>query len=75
MTLGQGQGEVIQYIFRHICFFVPNFYGVAQTVFMWEAKGIAVAAAVDADGATKTNWKHKVTPDRGDLINLVISQK
>ena len=30
---------------------------------MWEAKVVAAAAAV----AAETNWKHKVTPDRGDL--------
>ena len=29
---------------------------------MWEAKVIA------ADAATETNWKHKVTPDQGDLM-------
>ena len=33
---------------------------------MWEAKVVADAAAV-ADAA-ETNWKHKVNPDRGDLI-------
>ena len=38
---------------------------------MWEAKVIATAAAdanADSDAAAETNWKHKVTPDRGDLI-------
>ena len=33
-------------------------------VLTWEAK---VVAAADADAA-ETNWKHKVTPDRGDLM-------
>ena len=33
---------------------------------MWEAKDIAAAA----DAATETNWKHKVTPDWGDLMKL-----
>ena len=42
-------------------------------VFTWEAKVIAAAAAAadadaDADAAAETNWKHKVTPDWGDLI-------
>ena len=36
---------------------------------MWEGK---VFAAVDADAAdadaAETDWKHKVTPERGDLI-------
>ena len=34
---------------------------------MWEGK---VFAPADADGA-ETNWKHKVTPDRGDLIKEI----
>ena len=38
---------------------------------MWEAKVVAAAdaAAADAADAAETNWKHKVTPDRGDLMN------
>ena len=41
---------------------------------MWEAKVVAAAdaaAAAEADAAAdaaETNWKHKVTPDRDDLI-------
>ena len=43
---------------------------------MWEAKVIAAAAAAaadayayaDADADAETNWKHKVTPDWGDLM-------
>ena len=46
-------------------FFVPNIKGLAQTVLTWEGK---VFAAADADAA-ETDWKHKVTPERGDLIN------
>ena len=34
---------------------------------MWEAK---VFAAADADA--ETNWKHKVTPDWGDLISSYV---
>ena len=37
--------------------------GLAQTVLTWEGK---VFAAADA---AETDWKHKVTPERGDLIN------
>ena len=33
---------------------------------MWKAKVVAVAD-VAADAA-ETNWKHKLTPNRGDLI-------
>ena len=46
-------------------------------VLTWEAKIIAAAAAAAAaDAAAEMNWKHKVTPDWGDLITLktVISQ-
>ena len=43
-------------------FFVPNIKGLAQTVLTWEGKVFA-----DADAA-ETDWKHKVTPERGDLI-------
>ena len=39
---------------------------------MWEGKVFAAAAAdVDADAdadAAETDWKHKVTPERGDLM-------
>ena len=31
--------------------------------FMWETKIVAAA-----DAAAETNWKQKVTPDRGELI-------
>ena len=44
--------------------------GLAQTALTWDAK---VFPAVDmatnaAVGMAETNWKHKVTPDQGDLI-------
>ena len=39
-------------------------------VLTWEAK---VVAAADAD-AVETNWKHKVTPDRGALIMQNINE-
>ena len=50
-------------------FFLPNIYGLAQTVLTWEAKVVVAVdeAAVVADTA-ETNWKHKVTPDWGDFI-------
>ena len=40
---------------------------------MWEGKVFAAADAdanADAADAAETNWKHKVTPDRGDLISI-----
>ena len=33
---------------------------------MWETK--VIAAEADTDVAADTKWKHKVTPDWGDLI-------
>ena len=57
-------------------FFVPNIKGLAQTVLMWEGKVFAAADAdadADADEA-ETDWKHKVTPERGDFNMLNWSQ-
>ena len=48
-------------------FFVPNIKGLAQTVLTWEGK-VFVAADADAADVAEMNWKHKVTPDRGDLM-------
>ena len=47
-------------------FFVPNIKGLAQTVLTWEGKVFAAAAAAETD------WKHIVTPERGDLIMDVL---
>ena len=52
MTLGQGQGKVIQYI-------SPDPY------ILWLEARMPADAAV---GTEETNWKHKVTPNQGDLI-------
>ena len=49
-------------------FFVPNIKGLAQTVLTWEGKVFAAADVADEDAA-ETDWKHKVTPERGDLIS------
>ena len=48
-------------------FFVPYIKGLAQMVLTWEGKVFAAADADEVDAAD-TKWKHKVTPDRGDLI-------
>ena len=60
VTLGRSSSTIPQ---THI-FFVPNIKGLAETVLTWEGK---VFAAADADTA-ETDWKHKVTPEWGDLI-------
>ena len=69
VTLGQGHGEVIQYISQTHIFFVPNIWGLAQTVLTWEAKVFCGGGRADA---VETSWKHKVTPDRGDLNSQVL---
>ena len=46
-------------------FYVPNIYGLAEMVLAW------VVAAADM---AETNWKHKVTPDRGDLMICNLSR-
>ena len=53
MTLGQGHGKVIQYIF-------PDPYILCAKYLRFSSKVFAAAEA-------ETNWKHKVTPDQGDL--------
>ena len=55
-------------------FFVPNTKGLAQTVLTWEGKVFAADDDADADAdAAETDWKHKVTPERGDLIIKIIT--
>ena len=54
-------------------FFVPNIKGLAEVVLTWDRKVFAVGDAEDTDAedmgdAAEMNWKHKVTPDQGDLI-------
>ena len=57
-------------------FFVPNIKGLAQTVSTWEGKVFAAADAdADTADAAESNWKHKVSPDRGDLITKYISNE
>ena len=53
VTLSQGHRNVIQYVSPDSYIFVPNIYGVAQTVLTWEANVVAAAdaAAVDAAAA------------------------
>ena len=70
VTLGQGHersSSRTSTIPQTHIFFVPNIKGLAQRVLTWEGK---VFAAADADAA-ETDWKHKVTPERGDLMNRV----
>ena len=46
---------------------------------MWDGKVFAaVDAPADADAAdadaAETDWKHKVTPERGNLMNTLITR-
>ena len=66
VTLGQGHQKVIQYIFRDLYFLCLKYLRFSWNGLTWEAKVFAAAAA---DAVAETNWKHKVTPDRGDLMS------
>ena len=67
VTLDQGHREVIQYISPDPYILCAKYLRF-QMVLTWEAKVVAAAAAV----AAEPNWKHKVTPDWGDLIMKII---
>ena len=41
---------------------------LSQMILIWEAKVFAVAMDMAADAVAETNWKHKFTPDWGELI-------
>ena len=78
MSLGQGHGKFIQYISTDLYIRCPKYLRFSSNGLTWEAKVVEVAADVaaadTAAAAAETNWKHKVTPDRGDLItNLTYS--
>ena len=64
VTLGQGHRKVIQYISPDPYILCAKYQRFSSNGFEWEW---IVFAAADA---AETNWKHKVTPDRGDLIIL-----
>ena len=51
-------------------FFVSNIKGLAQTILTREGKVFAAPDAADAHAA-ETDWKYEVTPDRGDLMNVL----
>ena len=63
MTLGQGHGKVIQYIFPDLYILCLKYLRFGSNGLMWGAKvfaaaDMAVAAAVDV---SEMNWKHKST--------------
>ena len=63
VTLGLGHWKVIQYILPDLYILCPKYLRFSSNALTWEAKVIAVAA-----DPAETNWKHKVTQDRGHLI-------
>ena len=64
VTLGQGHGKVIQYIFPDPYILCAKYLRFSSNGFDMRGKSFAAA-----DAAAETNWKHKVTPDRVDLTN------
>ena len=49
--------------------FAPNMYGLATLILTWGAK--VFVAVVNADTVmAETNWKHKITPNQGDLLEI-----
>ena len=71
LTLCQGHGKVIQYISPDPYILCAKFQRFSSKGFDVRRKSFADADA-DADevgaDAAETNWKHKVTLDRGDLM-------
>ena len=61
-TLGQGHQKVIQYISLDLYILCAKYLWFSSNGLTWEAKFVAAADAAE------TNWKHKVTPDWGDLM-------
>ena len=51
-------------------FFAPNIERLVKTIFKWEAKVITEAYVV-----AEMNWKHKVTPDWGNLMRVSMQVK
>ena len=62
VTLGQGHGKVIQYISPDPYILCAKYQRFSSNSFDVRGKVFAAVAA-----AVETNWKHKVTPDRGYL--------
>ena len=65
VSLGQGHGKVIQYIFPRPTYSLCQISKVSLKRFWHERENFLAAA-----DAAEMNWKHKVTPDRGYLNTL-----
>ena len=64
VPLSQGHGKVNQYI-------SPDPYSLCAKYLRFSSNGLDMRGRVVAEADTETNWKHKVTPDRDDLIRLL----
>ena len=62
MTLGQGHGKVIQYILSDLYILCPKYLRCSSHGFDLRGKSHC------GGGHGENELKHKVTPDRGDLI-------
>ena len=68
VTLGQGHGKVIKYISPDPYILCAKYQKFSSNGF--DVRGKSFFATADAADAAETDWKHKVTRDRGDLIML-----
>ena len=67
MTLGQGHPKFNQYIFLDPYFLCPKYLRSTTNGFDVRSKSHRSGGGGRGRGG-ETNWKHKVTPDWGDLI-------
>ena len=71
VTLGQGYGKVIQYISPDPYILCAKYLRSSSNGFDVRQKMLRRRTAEEAADAAETNWKHKVTPDWGDLITYL----
>ena len=72
VALCQGHGKVIQFIFPDLYIPFLKYIRFRTTALDARSKVIAVTAETAAVGA---NWQHKVTPEYGDLMNVIPDSK
>ena len=71
-TLGQGHGKVFQYISPDPYILCAKYLRFSSNGFDVRRKSVCGGERGGRSGgggdAAETNWKHKVIPDRGDLM-------
>ena len=65
VTLGQGHGKVIQYIFPDLYFLCPKYVRVSWNTFRHEKQKLLQTL----QWQMRKRTEYIVTPDQGDLIN------